>query len=290
MLIKLLIAAVVVVAVVVLLTRKPEKNTGSVKENDSREKNRQDDQIRDNMKSGEKSEAEKVLKEKTENVEIEQNDDKTEPDEELKEAKKALYQYINQALKGMYGCCGRDDWGNYMAPAGCSELITSHYDEILNELPAAQRQLVEGLFGCISPEGEISDREALKKHYLSMMLPFYPQYYKEMKGIRYTALLSQDTLELFRRLTGKRYRMGYRNRFENGVTAFEWKGNRFKVSNKKGQILCDAEFKDGQFWNGYAFVNVQGDDEDWIIVQKKYYKDGKCIQGDVQYTYQKPCC
>ena len=81
MLIKLLIAAVVVVAVVVLLTRKPEKNTGSVKENDSREKNRQDDQIRDNMKSGEKSEAEKVLKEKTENVEIEQNDDKKEPDE-----------------------------------------------------------------------------------------------------------------------------------------------------------------------------------------------------------------
>ena len=38
MLIKLLIAAVVVVAVVVLLTRKPEKNTGSVKENDSRER------------------------------------------------------------------------------------------------------------------------------------------------------------------------------------------------------------------------------------------------------------
>ena len=35
---------------------------------------------------------------------------------------------------------------------------------------------------------------------------------------------------------------------------------------------------------------VMGDDEDWIIVQKKYYKDGKCIQGDVQYTYQKPCC
>ena len=67
-----------------------------------------------------------------------------------------------------------------------------------------------------------------------MVLPFYPVYYDKLDGIRYTSLLNQTMLNLFHRLTGKKFRLGYKNRYNSGVTAYRWEGSRYQVYAEDG--------------------------------------------------------
>ena len=124
-----------------------------------------------------------------------------------------------------------------------------------------------------------------------MVLPFYPVYYDRLDGIRYTSLLNQTMLNLFHRLTGKKFRMGYKNRYSSGVTAYRWKGDRYQVYAEDGKMLCDAVFKDGKVWEGFACLPEEGQKagEDWQLMREGHFREGVFTDGTLHYIYKKRC-
>ena len=221
-------------------------------------------------------------------------------------AKKELYQYLNQSIKKMYQSYRKDQWENLTVLGVPSASVREQYAKILETLPNQLKKLVEDYFSCLdidgkpSGEGEeeaemilpgtVIDPAGLKNVFLQMMLPFYPVYHKEVAELRHTSLLNQNTLELFHRLTGKKYRMGYKNRYGTGVTAFRWKKDAYQVYDRDGQLLCDAVFQNGKVWDGYAILKVEdyGDGE-WDLYRKGTWKQGEFTDGTLQYIYKKTC-
>lgn len=221
-------------------------------------------------------------------------------------AKKELYQYLNQSIKKMYQFYRKDQWEKLTVLGAPSSSVNEQYVKILGTLPAHLKKLLEDYFACIdlkgkpAPEGEeaaveiapgtITDPAELKNVFLQMMLPFYPVYYKEVAELRHTSLLNQSTLELFHRLTGKKYRLGYKNRYGTGVTAFRWKKDAYQVYDRDGQLLCDAVFQNGKVWDGYAILKVDDYGEgEWDLYRKGMWKQGEFTDGTLQYIYKKPC-
>lgn len=221
-------------------------------------------------------------------------------------AKKDLYHYLNQALKKMYQSNRKDQWEKLKILGVPALTVKEHYSEILSSLPEHQRGMVQNFFACIDMDGQpvveredetegvapgtVKDRAALKQVFLQMMLPFYPVYYKEVSDLRHTSLLNQETLELFHCLTGKRYRMGYKNRYATGVTAFQWNKDIYQVYDRNGVLLCDADFKDGKVQNGYAVLKAEDyEDEQWDLYRKGTWKEGEFVDGTLQYLYKKKC-
>lgn len=138
--------------------------------------------------------------------------------------------------------------------------------------------------------GAVRDPEGLRKVFQRMVLPFYPVYYDKLDGIRYTSLLNQTMLNMFHRLTGKKFRLGYKNRYRSGVTAYRWEGNRYQVYMEDGTKLCDAVFQDGKVWDGYACIPVEEQkDGDWEMIQAGTFRDGVFVDGALQYIYRKKC-
>lgn len=209
-------------------------------------------------------------------------------------AKRELYQYLNETLKTMYEAYQKDAWENVHTLGEPSESLLEHYDRIVESLPQEEADMVTGIFGAVDlahpQEGclTVTDAEALKGVYLSMMLPFYPVYYKEFDELRFHTLLNRTVLDLFRRLTGRKYRLGYRNRYSTGVNAFEWKGNQYKVFAKDGRMLCDAVFENGAVKNGYAVSRQEENgDPNWEILRKGTFVDGTFQDGTLEYVYKK---
>lgn len=213
-------------------------------------------------------------------------------------AKKEVYYYLSQSLKMMYEYDKEDRWEELLKLEQPSKKLLECCEAVTEELPGEQKALLQKLFACIDMKGEtetgagtVTDSRGLEEVFLSMLLPFYPYYKRELSEFRYNTLLNQDALELFHRLTGKRYRPGYRNRYTTGVTAFLWKGNRYKIYNPAGILLCDAVFEEGKLKEGYAvFRTDESEDSDWSILKKGYYKDGRFTEEAICYTYKKPCC
>ena len=104
------------------------------------------------------------------------------------------------------------------------------------------------------------------------------------------AKLNQTMLNLFHRLTGKKFRLGYKNRYNSGVTAYRWEGSRYQVYAEDGTRLCDAVFRDGKVWEGYACLPVEEQkDDDWELMQAGTFRDGVFVDGTLQYIYRKKC-
>ena len=227
---------------------------------------------------------------------------------EVTAAKKELYRYLNQVVKKMFQYYRRDNWDKLTRVGMPPEEVQKYYPTIKETLPAKAVELLDAYESCIDWKGDeehapgrIVEQEKLKETFLNMVLPFYPVYYRELDGIRYTSLLNQTMHNLFHRLTGRKFRMGYKNRYENGVSAYRWEGERFQVYREDGTMLCDAVFRQGKVWEGYAVLPVETEgaftvkdgegvkeqEKDWHLVQKGVFHEGVFQDGTLHYNYQK---
>lgn len=221
-------------------------------------------------------------------------------------AKKELYQYLNQSIRKMYEFYRKDQWEKLTVLGVPSPAVREQYSKILETLPDYLKKLLEGYFACLDLNGKpalegeeetetilpgtVKQPEELKHVFQQMMLPFYPVYYKEVAELRHTSLLNQSILELFHRLTGKKFRMGYKNRYGTGVTAFRWKKNAYQVYDREGMLLCNAVFQDGRVWDGYAVLKADDyGEEQWDLYRKGIWKQGEFTDGTLQYIYKKAC-
>lgn len=200
------------------------------------------------------------------------------------QAKKDLYNYLNQTMRILYQADQEDSWEGLTGLEGPSENACNALADIKEELP-------ESLWELMSPflnEHNIASPSELRPAFISMLLPFYPAYSKEFGEFRYNTFLNRDALELFRRLTGRKFRLGYRNRYANGRCAFEWKGEQFRVYNKKGTLLCDAVFENGIIRDGYAVILEESTEgSEWTVLRKGSFKDGQFLDGALEYVYGK---
>ena len=221
---------------------------------------------------------------KAEPDQIQENPEKRERKEYL-QAKKDLYHYINQTMRQLFRADQEDSWGELEPLTAPKENAAAALDRIKAEIP-------EGLWNLLSPftmEENMKDPSALRQAFLSMLLPFYPAYRQYFAEFNYNTFLNRDALELFRRLTGRKFRLGYKNRYEDGSPAFEWKGNSYKVYDSKGVLLCDAIFENGVVKDGYAVLPAdECCDSDWTLLRKGTFKDGQFIDGALEYAYMKP--
>lgn len=230
-------------------------------------------------------------------VEMKRKKELLEEAPEVTAAKKDLYQYLTQIIKRMFMHYRRGSWDKMTRINVPSNEVQKYYDKIKKSLTPQSVSILDDFFACIDMEGseeskpgEVKEPEALREVFQRMVLPFYPVYYDKLDGIRYTSLLNQTVLNLFHRLTGKKFRLGFKNRYHSGVTAYRWEGNRYQVYGEDGTMLCDAVFQDGNVWEGYARLPVEGQkDDDWELVQAGTFQEGVFVDGTLQYIYKKKC-
>lgn len=234
---------------------------------------------------------------KVDAVEMKRKKEPVKEDPEVTAAKKELYQYLTQVIKKMFLQYRRGSFHTFTRMSVPSESVQKHYDKIRQSLTPQSAAILDDLFACIDMEGneekkpgEVRDPEKLKSVFVRMTLPFYPVYYDKLDGVRYTSLLNQTMLNLFHRLTGKKFRLGYKNRYPSGVTAYRWNGNRYQVYAQDGSMLCDAVFQDGKVWEGFARLPEEGPgEEDWELVRAGTFREGAFVDGTLQYIYRKKC-
>lgn len=251
-------------------------------------------------KSGEQKEegGNRIRDLKVDAVEMKRKKEPIKEDPEVTAAKKDLYQYLTQVIKKMFMHYRRGTWNQLTRVNVPSGAVQKHYDRIRQSLTPQSADILDDFFSCIDSEGseekkpgEVRDAEKLRQVFLRMVLPFYPVYYDKLDGVRYTALLNQTMLNLFHRLTGKKFRLGYKNRYRSGVTAYRWEGSRYQVFEEDGIMLCDAVFRDGKVWEGFARLpeNGQPGDKDWEMVKAGTFQEGRFVDGTLQYIYRKKC-
>lgn len=251
-------------------------------------------------KSGEQEESgqSRIRDLKVDAVEMKRKKEPVKEDPEVTAAKKELYQYLTQVIKKMFMHYRRDSWNKLTRVNVPSDAVQKHYDKIRQSLTPQSADILNDFFSCIDmkgseerKQGEVQDAEKLRQVFLRMVLPFYPVYYDKLDGVRYTALLNQIMLNLFHRLTGKKFRLGYKNRYRSGVTAYRWEGSRYQVYEEDGTMLCDAVFQDGKVWKGFARLpeNGQPEDGDWEMVKAGTFREGRFVDGTLQYIYKKKC-
>ncbi len=210
------------------------------------------------------------------------------------ESGKELYHYLNQSIKTMFYHYRTQKWDD-LDTLGKIELTDCQAARrFVDKLSAANKKLVTDFFACIdldqmfAGEGKVVDKESLKSVFESMMLPFFPVYYKEFSnGPRYISFLNYQILKVFSQLSGKKFRLGYKNRYQNGQTAFEWTNDVYRVFRADGTQLCEASFADGKVKDGYAIVKISNEESDlWDVYQKGYWKDGILVGEDLHYMYK----
>ncbi len=274
----LLVLVIVAAVVVVIVQAMSENRTGEKREKEGTGKKVRDLQV--------------------DAVEMKRKKEPVREDPEVTEAKKELYQYLTQVIKKMFLYYRRGNWDTFTRVNLPSDKVMRHYDTIKKSLTTQSAEILDAYFSCVDREGteeqkpgQIREPERLKEVFLCMVLPFYPVYYDRLDGIRYTSLLNQTMLNLFHRLTGKKFRMGYKNRYSSGVTAYRWKGDRYQVYAEDGKMLCDAVFKDGKVWEGFACLPEEGQKagEDWQLVREGHFQEGVFTDGTLHYIYKKRC-
>lgn len=231
-------------------------------------------------------------------VEVKRKQEKVCENPEVVAAKKELYQYLTQVIKKMFLVYRKKSWDTCTRLQTPPDTVMEHYDTIRQSLTPQSAKILDDFFRCITLEeeeaerrGEVRDPDKLKEVFLQMVLPFYPVYVEQLDGLRYTALLNQTVLNLFHRLTGKKFRVGYKNRYPSGVIAYRWSGERYQVYDQEGTMLCDAVFRDGRVWDGFARVPAeeQETEDDWTVVQAGTFQAGVFVDGRLQYIYRKKC-
>ena len=211
--------------------------------------------------------------------------------------KEQLYHYMTQELQNLFYVYNREEWNQLKKLGEIPQELYKEKNDIIEGLSTVTGRMVKEYFTCVDfreEEGKlvgyVNDIEKLKQVFLQFMMPFYPYYYKELSegGLRYTALLHPNTLRLFQKLTGKKFRPGYRNRYTTGVRAFEWDKDRYKVYGKDGRLLCDAVFGSDGIKEGYGqkkYLDKQH--PEWNIVEEGIWKEGVFQSGILRYEYKK---
>lgn len=209
------------------------------------------------------------------------------------EAGKEIYHYMNQSIKTMFYHYRTEQWDS-LTSLGQMEVVDSAAAvRCIDHLAAANKRLTQEFLACLDLDqnlkgsGEIKDSIALKAIFEKMMLPFFPVYYKEFSnGPRYISFLNQNVLKLFTQLSGKKFRLGYKNRYQNGQIAFEWVDDIYRVFDMNGKQLCDASFAGGKVKTGYAILPMEGEDDAWEICQKGIWENGSLVKEDAFYHYK----
>ena len=209
------------------------------------------------------------------------------------EAGKELYHYLNQSMKTMFHHYCKGDWDE-LKTLGSPELgDQAAAGRCIEKLSSGNRKIMNRFFSCIEVNenyegtGNVTDTDGLKKFFERMMLPFFPVYFKEFtNGPRYISFLNQKILKVYTQLSGKRFRLGYKNRYPNGQVAFEWTDDIYRVFRFDGKKLCEASFADGKVKSGYALIK-QSEDPDWTVYLSGEWRDGVLIREDTQYRYKK---
>ena len=210
-----------------------------------------------------------------------------------------LYYYINQAVRSLHICNVEDRWDSMDNLGIISKALHTHYQEIRNGLKDKNRQLLDEAASCfdfVEKDGQVQvvvrDKERLKELFYQNMLPFYEKY-ADVLGegrVKHSSLIGQNALNLFHDLTGKRFRVGYHNRYNSGVTAFEKNGDAYRVYNKEAILLCDATFKNRRIEDGYALVRRDElSDNEWTVYEAGNYKNGDFTGGVTHYHYNVEC-
>lgn len=209
------------------------------------------------------------------------------------EAGKELYHYLNQSMKTMFHHYCKGNWEEMETLGSPNLQDRSAAGRCIEKLSSGNRKIMQRFFSCIEVDdsyagtGNVTDPEGLKKFFERMMLPFFPVYYNEFSnGPRYISFLNQKILKLYTQLSGKRFRLGYKNRYPNGQVAFEWTDDIYRVYRFDGKKLCDASFAEGKVKNGYALIK-QSEDQDWTVYLSGDWKDGVLTREDTQYRYKK---
>ncbi len=208
------------------------------------------------------------------------------------EAGKELYHYLNQSMKTMFHHYCKGNWEE-LKTLGSPELgDRDAAGRCLEKLSSGNRKIMNRFFSCIDVNdgymgsGDVTDPDGLRKFFERMMLPFFPVYYNEFSdGPRYISFLNQKILKVYTQLSGKRFRLGYKNRYPNGQVAFEWTDDIYRVFRSDGKKLCEASFADGKVRDGYALIK-QSEDPDWTVYISGEWRDGVLIREDTQYRYK----
>lgn len=208
------------------------------------------------------------------------------------EAGKELYRYLNQSIKTMFYHYRTETWQD-LTELGRPELSDRQAAvRCIAKLPSSGGRMVRRLFSCLDigkeleGEGKVTDSRRLKDFFLQTMMPFFPVYYREFSGgPRYISFLNQRILKLFTQLSGKKFRLGYKNRYPNGQIAFEWSDDLYRVYRSDGTRLCEATFADGGVKDGYAMIREYEDDQ-WEVYRSGCWKDGVLVKEDTRYRYK----
>lgn len=239
-------------------------------------------------------ELQSAAKKELQNISIKEE---TSADMQAVKQKEQLYHYMTQELQNLFYVYNKEEWNQLKKLGEISQELYKEKNDIIEGLSTVTGRMVKEYFTCVDfreEEGKlvgyVNDIEKLKQVFLQFMMPFYPYYYKELSegGLRYTALLHPNTLRLFQKLTGKKFRPGYRNRYTTGVRAFEWDKDRYKVYGKDGRLLCDAVFGSDGIKEGYGqkkYLDKQH--PEWNIVEEGIWKEGVFQSGILRYEYKK---
>ncbi len=205
---------------------------------------------------------------------------------------KKVYSYINGLIKQMFYQYRTDQWESFDEFQVSEQITLKDISEAQEFLGKKESDLLDQLIQGISvEENRVTDPDKLKDTFEKMVLPFYPAYFDVFGDeIRYSAFLNRLTLNLFQQLSGKKFRVGYRNKYTNGTTAFTWNKNYYQVYDEAGVKLCDASFKDGRVYNGFCVESVDSENEsEWMIQRAGRWQDGVFQDGELRYHYQKSC-
>ena len=210
------------------------------------------------------------------------------------EAGKELYRYLNQSIKTMFYHYRNEKWDELKNLGGLELSDRDAARRCTDKLPSSGGRLLRRFLSCLEggkeleTDGTVTDPERLKSFFEQTMMPFFPVYYPEFSsGPRYISFLNQRILKLFTQLSGKKFRLGYKNRYPNGQIAFEWADDVYRVFRPDGYRLCEATFAEGKVKDGYAVIREYEDDS-WVIYRSGQWKDGLLIKEDMQYRYKIP--
>ena len=210
---------------------------------------------------------------------------------------KSCYQYLNRMMNLMTKLHNQNKFDTLEKLADMPSEIYENKDMVMNRLDEEEQAHLRAFLESLQIEKQedekisvmVKDCEGLKKTFYDSLLPFYPYFYKEMADgrVRYSSLVNQKMLGIYRKLTGKRFRLGYQNKHNTGVAAFTREKERYQVYDKEGNLLCDASFVNGKFDKGYAVKPPEKEDPDWTVIRSGEYVDGVFNDTSIKYIYEK---
>lgn len=208
----------------------------------------------------------------------------------------ACYKYLSHTMNRLARLFVRDriDQQTELDPVPCE--VIDNVDIIRRRLGPEEEAWLAGIGSFLRFEKEeektrvmVEDPAALKEAYLQEMMPFYRYYHQQFSEgrVRYSSLLSQHMLAVYRKLAGKRFRVGHQNKHNTGVVSFTWDKDRYCVYDKNGVLLCNASFKDGKFYEGYALLPGENEEgSDWSVTRAGEFHEGVFEEKTIRYDYR----